>query len=286
MRQLGGGRVTRTPPAAVRRQLRQEVGFGCPVDGCGSPYLTWHHFDPPWSEHRHHDLAGMIALCQEHHRMADAGAFTADQLRALKAAGHEREDQVRGRFNWMRQEVLAVVGGNFYFETPIILQIQERPVVWWNRDQDGFMLLNVEMLTASGQPRARIEDNDWITAGAEADIECPPSGRRLRIDYPNGDQLCVEFDTIDSEENLKARYADLFPELPPLPPAPPGFERPQMPDLSKVPDEVTFPVTMAEVTMDIADTPLRLGPRRTELMGASQMMGCWSIRSRVGISIT
>lgn len=25
--------------------LRREVGFGCPV--CRSPFLTWHHFDPP-----------------------------------------------------------------------------------------------------------------------------------------------------------------------------------------------------------------------------------------------
>jgi hypothetical protein len=281
MRQLGGGRVNRTPPSAVRRQLRQEIGFGCPVDGCESPYLSWHHFDPPWSEQQHHDPAGMVALCQEHHSQADAGAFTADQLRALKAAGREREDQVHGRFNWMRQQVLAVVGGNFYLETPIILQIQGQPVVWWNRDEDGFMLLNLQMLTASGQPRARIEDNDWITTGAEADIECPPSGRRLRIDYSNGDQLCVEFATIDSEENLESCYADLFPELPPLP----GFERPPIPDLSRIPGEVVFPITVAEVTMNIADTTLRLGPKQTEI-GMGQMIGNWSIRNRVGISIS
>src|SRR5918912_315690 len=36
--------VNRTPPAAVRRELRREVGFGCPVPDCGNPYLYWHHF--------------------------------------------------------------------------------------------------------------------------------------------------------------------------------------------------------------------------------------------------
>lgn len=58
--------LSRTPPIEVRRQLRKEVNFGCPVDGCGIPYLTWHHFDPPWNEKEHHDPNGMLALCANH----------------------------------------------------------------------------------------------------------------------------------------------------------------------------------------------------------------------------
>ena len=92
------------------------------------------------------------------------------------------------------------LGGNFYLETPIMVQVKDQPVIWWSRDPEGFLLLNVQMLSASGKPRAKIVENDWISAGAEADIECPPSGRRLRVDYPNGDQLCVEFKDIESGE--------------------------------------------------------------------------------------
>jgi len=76
--------MDRTPPVEVRRALRREVGFGCPVSGCANPYLEYHHFDPPWRTHEHHDPLGMIALCAEHHKKADAGAFTLSQLRALK----------------------------------------------------------------------------------------------------------------------------------------------------------------------------------------------------------
>jgi hypothetical protein len=39
--------LPRRPPMDVIRLLRSEVGFCCPVEGCGNPYLTWHHFDPP-----------------------------------------------------------------------------------------------------------------------------------------------------------------------------------------------------------------------------------------------
>ena len=86
-------------------------------------------------------------------------------------------------------------------------------------------------------------------------------------------------------ESLKNRYADLFPDLPLPPPLPPGFER-QSRCLTYrgVPDEVTSPVTIAEVTMNIADTSMRLGPKRTEL-GMGQLTGCWNIGGGVGILI-
>ncbi len=66
-----GLQVFRTPPIAVRRQLRREVGFGCSLPGCGVPYLTWHHFDPPWRQEHYHRVEGMIALCRDHADKAD-----------------------------------------------------------------------------------------------------------------------------------------------------------------------------------------------------------------------
>jgi hypothetical protein len=71
------------------RKLRQEVGFGCPIPragrACGNPYLAYHHFDPPWTVEQHHNPAGMVALCAEHHAKADARAFPIEYLRKLKA---------------------------------------------------------------------------------------------------------------------------------------------------------------------------------------------------------
>lgn len=113
--------VNRTPPIEVRRELRNEVGFGYPFPDCGNPYLYWHHFDPPWNVQQHHDSAGMIALCAMHHAKADSGTFTTDQLRSFKKEGSVRSVEIRGRFDWMRRDLLAVVGGNFYLETPVIL---------------------------------------------------------------------------------------------------------------------------------------------------------------------
>jgi hypothetical protein len=237
--------MTRTPPVSIRRQLRSEVGFGCPAPDCGNPYLYWHHFDPPWSERQHHNPEGMIALCGEHHAKADAGAFSADQLRHLKEGGATRSEEVRGRFDWMRRELLAVVGGNFYYRTPVIFQFRKERAIWFNRDPDGYLLLNFRMLTTSGQPCIRIEDNSWLPRGDPDDLECPPSGKLLKVSYDNGDFLRIEFFEADSIEFLQRRYPDARPSDWDLP----------------------FPITLVEVHNRVGGTTVEFGPKGTKLGG-------------------
>jgi len=70
--------------------LRPTSPFGA-VAGVGP------HFDPPWREREHHDPAGMIALCLQHHKEADAGTFTEAQLKQLKKllrAGRSKADLI------------------------------------------------------------------------------------------------------------------------------------------------------------------------------------------------
>src|SRR5439155_18597601 len=81
------GPISHTPSKPVRTELAREVGYVCPAPDCASPLLTWHHFDPPFSERPHHEAAGMIALCEKHHRFADNGAYTREQLREMKKTG-------------------------------------------------------------------------------------------------------------------------------------------------------------------------------------------------------
>jgi len=132
----------------------------------------------------------MIALCAIHH--AKAAAWTVDQCRAMKSVPADRSE-VHGRFEWMREGVLAVIGGNFYYETPNVVVYRGTPMIWFNRDDQRRLLLNFRVLTTSGQPRLRLEDNDWIIRGDPLDVESPPSGSRLRVRYSNGDDVHVRF---------------------------------------------------------------------------------------------
>lgn len=235
--------MNRTPPFEVTRALRKEVGFGCPVPGCGNPYLYWAHFDPPWREKQHHNPEGMIALCAEHHAKADAGAYTKEQLRDFKRQGMKQ--QITGRFDWMRQQLLGIVGGDFYYKTPVLVQFRDKPVIWFNRDEDGYILVNIEMITISGEPRMRLENNFWISEGDPMDLVCPPSGKLLEASYVNGDMLRVEFMVVESAEKLKERY----------PHANPGSWN------------IPFPITAVEVSERVGGTQINFGPEVTQLYG-------------------
>jgi hypothetical protein len=281
--------LRREPPAAVRRLLAEEVGFGCPVDGCGSPYLTWHHFDPPWSERHQHDPRGMVALCRDHHPEADAGAFTLEELREFKREGRDRSQALGARFNWMREELLAVVGGNFYLDTHIAVRVQDAPVVWFNRDPSGQLLVNLQMLSTSGKPRLLMLDNFWLTEGSdEREIVCPPSGRLVSVKYPNGDRLKVEFREVASVEDFDRRYpppelpADLKRDLEAHGITPPDLSRTNADAVQRY--GVEFPMATVEITMDIAGTDIRLGPRRSEI-GPGVIAGSWVGGCEVGIQI-
>lgn len=186
----------------------------------------------------------MIALCGEHHAKADAGAFTKDQLQTMKASASQARE-IEGRFNWMRQRLLAVVGGNFYYDTPNPVVLQDVPVVGFSRDESDHWLLNVNMPSLVPEPRIVIEDNFWFSRGEPDDIVCPPHGRSLAATYPNGDKIRVEFIPELDTTALSARYADA--------------------DVARW--GLPTPLTVVEIEMLVADTGIEFGPRATRVGG-------------------
>jgi hypothetical protein len=199
--------ATRDPPIEVKRKLRSEVGFACPL--CGSPYLTWHHFDPPWNEGRVHNSDGMIALCLQHHKEADIGTYTNEQLRQLKAKSPPKN--VRGAFNWRREHTIFVCGGNYFFNCEVALQIGSRPLIWFTKDDAGHDLLNIDLYRQDQSIAFSMRNNEWALYPEMDDVECPPSGRSLRLRHPSGRiSLEICFDTLENAEERVDPRAQSF----------------------------------------------------------------------------
>lgn len=144
-------KLSRTPPSAVRRILRREVMFGCPL--CGSPHLEYHHFDPPWSIKKHHDPAGMIALCAAHHDQADVGTFTKDQLADLK---RKSRYSVCSSFNWRRKETVFVCGGNYAYKCKSMLQANGFNLIYFEKDEEGYDTLSINIYDVCMNPIFRM----------------------------------------------------------------------------------------------------------------------------------
>lgn len=192
-------------PDRVKAFLRQEVGFGCPVKGCGNPYLEYHHFDPPVKVRAHNEPNGMIALCAQHHKKADGDLYTVEQLHALKADKINAE-LVRGNLDWLRKDLLAVVGGNLFYEVPRILVVDDVEVVALYRDADGYLRLNINMLSLEAEDRLIVDRNEWKNVGDPLDLRSPPQGKELEVKYRNGDYLHLRFFVIEDFKTLFKRY--------------------------------------------------------------------------------
>jgi hypothetical protein len=144
--------IPREPPPEVKKILRQEVHYACPVPECGRPLLMWHHFDPRWEEKHHHDSDGMIALCTLCHPRADRGTWTKEQLKSFKQ-NPAPLGLIREQFGWSERSVLYRLGGNYSVDCKVALVLGGQPILWNERSAEGRLLFSLDFF---GERRERL----------------------------------------------------------------------------------------------------------------------------------
>ena len=146
----------------------------------------------------------MVALCLDHHKRADAGAFSTEQLRAMKV--HAPEDPIRGAFDWQRDQLVVKAGGMTAIGCPVILQFGDHDAIWLSTVDQGHQLLNLDVWGSDGHPLFSMRDNDWVTITDVDDLECPPSGKSLVLRAASlGVFLRLTFTAV-TREQLRERY--------------------------------------------------------------------------------
>jgi hypothetical protein len=201
---------SRTPPAAVRRQLRREVNFGCPVrysadTGCGCPILSYHHFDPPWEGHFLHEPDGMIALCPRHHTQADGGAWTAAQLRQMKREPFI-DDLLKVPWPWRTEGLVVKIGPSLVLGSGSPLRLNENKLLGFRPvqiDQLGgnTISFDAKIPGTGGDIWLQIDDS-WFEAQLNdvSDIEFAPQLRQFQARHRDGSTIRLRF--------FKVRHAD------------------------------------------------------------------------------
>lgn len=145
----------------------------------------------------------MIALCLQHHKEADAGAFTPDQLRKLKQEPYVLRAGVApgGKFNWRREQLVVRAGGLTAIGCGTLLRFGDTNAIWLSTASDGSELMNLDVWAPDGTIVFSMRDNDWIALGPLEDVECPPSGRSLILRAPSiGVRLAVEFNALSDAQ--------------------------------------------------------------------------------------
>lgn len=147
-------------PIDVRRQLRAEVGFGCPI--CRSPFLVFHHFDPPYEQEAHFRPEGMLALCQGCHGAAPS--WTKEKCRRLKKSKNIAKP-VKGFFNAWEDDlnIFIRLGGNYSLGAAVPIVVGDEDVIRISKDPDtGWLQLSFVIRNKHGDPVLTMETNDFV----------------------------------------------------------------------------------------------------------------------------
>ena len=70
--------LSRDIPKDVKRQVRQECGFGCVI--CGLAIATYEHIDPPFKDAREHDPSKIAYLCGGCHDRVTRGVWSKQKV--------------------------------------------------------------------------------------------------------------------------------------------------------------------------------------------------------------
>jgi hypothetical protein len=194
---------SRDPGPQIREILRREVNFGCPVrypdgTGCGSPVLTFHHFDPPWASCFEHNPEGMIALCSAHHHQADGDLWTKAQLRELKRHPFV-DDRLKVRWPWQTETMVIKVGRSLVLGGGAALRLDGLPALRFvpaNIPALGIRtaLLTSEIRGRDRQPWIRVTDG-WLDLRLERtlDVQFTPQTRKFTATHADHTYLSLRF---------------------------------------------------------------------------------------------
>ena len=175
--------------------LRREVGYVCPVEGCGSPYLTWHHFDPPWTKGHIDRVEGMIALCAEHHNAANANAYSIDQLKLLKKSLNTAV--VHGDVLLRRSNTVFVASDNISHRCLGLLKFKGVPLVYFKKlESEPEYQLFISTIDKMGRLEQIIMGNFW-----EVDPE-----NYVVIATPITRDICIT--KLDSSVKISLKFRD------------------------------------------------------------------------------
>ena len=150
----------RTAPASVRRQLRQEAGFGCAI--CGNPLIESAHIIE-YSITHSFPSEDMVALCPNCHTEADLGKFAKWYLRKVKNEPFNKNRQTIGkRFVITGENTVVHLGNSTFVNTYKIITVSDFELVAIRKAQDGFLSLDVNLFDIFNGFIAIIYDNYWL----------------------------------------------------------------------------------------------------------------------------
>lgn len=176
--------LSRDIPSDVRRQIRQECGFGCVV--CGMALYEYEHFDPPWRDAKVHSPDGIACLCGTCHLKKTKGVWSVTKI----ADARKNPKCLSGSHSWFDLDVsintpwLVRIGNTTFANPMCIIEINGEQIlaILPPEKRGAPPRISAKFYSRKGKIIASIHENEWRGDWAAFDIESTGSKLVVRSD--------------------------------------------------------------------------------------------------------
>jgi len=178
--------LSRNQGQKIIQNLIREVNFVCPARDangqCDSIILTWHHFDPVFSECHEHNPEGIIALCPNHHCKADKGEYSKSEMREWKKNPNIKDiSEIKTKVSFLDRKDLHInIANSFLKENRANIKCGES-FIKIKKGENGIILFNLKITDINGKPIFYLRNNVFNPATKEEVIQVWPKKLKIRI---------------------------------------------------------------------------------------------------------
>jgi len=154
--------LDRNIPEPIRRQVRQECGFGCVI--CGLAIAQYEHIDPTFADAEVHDPKKIALLCANCHDRITRGIWSKDfVLRARKNPKTFQQGYARDVFQY--ENPFDLVVGDSHFDNIRCIVRTSSGEEWFtiepSETQEGPPRLSAKFFGPKGMLELEIIRNEW-----------------------------------------------------------------------------------------------------------------------------
>lgn len=144
-------------PEPIKRQVRQEAGFGCCK--CGQPIIEYHHIVEDSQ-----DPKDIMLLCPfPCHNQATYGVMSKEEQRAHKANPYNiRKGFVKGKLEITQKIPIVTIGTNRFIGNGDFLIVDDESLLSIEI-YEGKLELSAKLYNSKDNLVAEIERNEWIS---------------------------------------------------------------------------------------------------------------------------
>jgi hypothetical protein len=164
--------LSRDIPSSVKRQVRQQCGFGCVI--CGLGIVQYEHVEPEFKDAKEHRADSIALLCPQCHAKITTKMWSKSRVKlAMRMPKCKQEGFAREFFDFVNESPVLVFGGVRLSNCEIPIEVAGYPLFSIKApDNTGEpFLLSGTFTDSNGDTSLTIIDNEWRASSSAWDVE-------------------------------------------------------------------------------------------------------------------